>query len=86
MHDGWREHHLLNDYVTAMRHRIDDLDGEERAAADEWLSWAVHHVQDMNPLRQRLALPPDPEPTPEVLKPYMRGLSPYGPAVGSSWR
>lgn len=61
-----------------MRHCIDDLDGVERAAADEGISWAEHQLQDLNPLTQRLALPPNPEPTPEALKSYMRGLSPCG--------
>jgi hypothetical protein len=47
--------------------------------AGEWLSWAEQHVSRTDPLAGRLAMPADPDPAPEALKPFLRGWSPYGP-------
>ena len=52
---------------------------EERAAAQDWLNWISQHRQTLDPLRQPLRMPPDPKPTGEDLRPFLRGWSPYGP-------
>ncbi|WP_371407115.1 hypothetical protein OHA10_16615 [Kribbella sp. NBC_00662] len=78
----WRRNQLLGDYIAAMQQRVASLDGAEQAAAREWVQWARDHHQRSNPLNQRLAFPADPDPSPEAIKPYMRGLSPYGPDNG----
>lgn len=82
----WHQSQLLGDYIAAMQQRIASLEGDEQAAAREWVEWAKDHHQRSNPLNQRLALPADPDPSPEAIKPYMRGLSPYGPDNGLGWR
>ncbi|WP_132154855.1 hypothetical protein [Kribbella antiqua] len=82
----WHQNQLLGDYIVAMQQRVASLDGDEQAAAREWAEWARDHHQRSNPLNQRLALPADPDPSPEAIKPYMRGLSPYGPDNGLGWR
>jgi hypothetical protein len=82
----WRKNQLIGDYIAAMQQRVASLDGDEQAAAREWVEWARDHHQQSNPLNQRLALPADPDPSPEAIKPYMRGLSPYGPDNGLGWR
>ncbi|MFI6827612.1 hypothetical protein ACIBG5_10970 [Kribbella sp. NPDC050241] len=82
----WHQNLLLGDYIAAMQERVASLDGDEQAAAREWVEWAKERHQQSNPLNQRLALPADPDPSPEAIKPYMRGLSPYGPDNGFGWR
>lgn len=76
----WRTATELDSYLTEMRKVVDaTTDEQERRAAEEWLSWATTYRATIDPLQQRLALPPDPEPTPEALKPHLHGWSPYGP-------
>lgn len=45
-----------------------------------WLDRARQHRKQADPLRQPLRLLPDPEFTADVIAPFMRGWSPYGPA------
>ena len=54
-------------------------DGQERAAAAAWVAWADDYRRSIDPLQQSLRLPPDPQPTPEALRPHMPGWTPYGP-------
>lgn len=82
----WRTANQLREYLAALAHTVEAIDDpEKRAAASEWLSWATNHAARLDPLNQDLAMPPDPEPTPEALKPHLRGWSPYGPHRGRAW-
>lgn len=83
--DTWHRTHQLNAYIDAMRAHVETLDGDERAAAHEWLTWAYAHTTRSNPLNRRLQMPPDPDITPDALKPHMRGLSPHGPENRYGW-
>ena len=56
---------------------------EDRTQAQEWLAWAREWVQLSDPLIGPLRMPEIPDPKPEDLKPYLGGLSPYGPS--SAW-
>jgi hypothetical protein len=80
--DRW---HRANDplaYLDAMRRRIADLvDPKEVAAAQEWSAWVEHYVATVSPLSKPLMLPTPPKSTPDSLKPYLNGLSPYGPGI-----
>lgn len=81
--EQWEQANQLDAYLHAMVQRVEELDGEEeKTAAAEWLTWAKEYRQRLEPLRQTLRLPADPEFTPDALAPFMRGMSPYGP---SSW-
>lgn len=83
---NWRTANQLRDYLAALANTVEAIDDpDNRAAASEWLSWATNHAARLDPLNYGLAMPPDPEPTPEALKPHLRGWSPYGPQRGRAW-
>ena len=75
----WHDAQRLDAYLHAMQARVADLDPCEQQAAREWLAWAQQHRKRLDPLGQPLRLPPDPEFAPDVIAPFMRGWSPYGP-------
>ncbi|MFC8796893.1 hypothetical protein ACFT2C_04120 [Promicromonospora sp. NPDC057138] len=77
--DAWQRHHALGEYLAAMAEKIDQLEGEERAAAEEWLVWSQQRAQRLDPLNGTLAVPRFPDPTSDELKPFLKGWSPYGP-------
>ena len=78
--EQWKQANEVDSYVRAMAARIEALEGKERTAAKEWLDWARGFRVRIDPLGQRLAMPPDPALTPDTLAPFMRGLPPFGPA------
>jgi hypothetical protein len=78
--DQWRRARELDDYLAALRARIGSLQGAQAEAAQAWLEWASGYRERLDPLSRPLRLPDDPEPTAEALRPFMRGLSPYGPS------
>ena len=72
----------IDDYLSEMRVAVAAItDQQAKADAACWLAWISEHRQSIDPLRQ-IAMPPDPEPSPADLKPFLRGWSPYGP---DSW-
>lgn len=83
--DTWHRAHQLVTYLDAMRDHVSTLDGDERTAADDWLTWANGYAHRINPLQRDLRMPPDPDVTHEALKPHMQGLSPYGPENRLGW-
>ncbi|CAI7978113.1 conserved hypothetical protein [Frankia sp. Hr75.2] len=76
---AWRHAGQLREYIVAMEERIASMDGAEAETAAEWLSWATEHVARIDPLGTRLAMPVDPEPKADELKPFLGRWSPYGP-------
>ncbi len=85
--ERWQRAQQLGEYLHAMEAHIATLHGEAAASATEWLTWARAHVDTLNPLTgdPALRLPDTPDPTPDALKPFMRGLSPYGPERTYGW-
>jgi hypothetical protein len=79
--DRWHEAQRLKAYLGAMEASVAGLGADERQAAEEWLAWARQYRDHVDPLGEQLRLPPDPEFTAEVIAPFMRGLSPYGPGT-----
>jgi hypothetical protein len=71
----------LEEYLTAMGERLLTLAGEEKVAAEAWLRWGRQYRSQLDPLRQPFALPANPKFTPDLLAPFMHGLSPYGPGL-----
>ncbi|MFK0015481.1 hypothetical protein [Streptomyces sp. NPDC091027] len=70
----------MTEYVDALRLHASTLpSGPERDGAEAWIAWADGHVRRLNPLNGTLGLPDIPEPRADELKPFPRGLSPYGP-------
>jgi hypothetical protein len=73
---AWQEARAIREYLTA----LEETHGMSGAAA-EWIAWIRARVEHLDPLRRRPAMPDIPEPSPEDLKPFLDGLSPYWPPV-----
>jgi hypothetical protein len=58
-----RAHRELAKHVDAVKLHAERLEPEPAAAAHQWISLAVQHLQATDPLRQPLRLPDAPEPT-----------------------
>jgi hypothetical protein len=78
----WQHARELDDYLSALATHVATLTGQERSEADEWVAWVRDYRRDIDPLNHQLRLPSDPKFTSEVIKPFMGGLSPYGPNGG----
>lgn len=76
---AWQRYHALGEYLAAMAEKIGQLEGEDLAAAEEWLIWSQQYAQRLDPLNGPLAVPRFPDPTSDELKPFLNGWSPYGP-------
>lgn len=79
----WQEAAVLSAYCMALERRIGELDGavDESAldSARRWLEWARGYVRSIDPLSRIPKMPHTREPTPEELRPHLRGWSPHGP-------
>ena len=70
----------IDEYLSALRDHMESLaDPDDLSAAHEWEEWVSTHRAGLDPFTERVGMPSVPEPKPENLKPFMRGLSPYGP-------
>lgn len=79
--ERWKQANEIDAYLHAMAARVDELEGDERTDAEAWLAWVREYRTRIDPLGKRLSVTPDPEFTADALRPFMRGLSPYGPAT-----
>jgi hypothetical protein len=78
---------FLQDQVTAWRLAADIrsfCSAARRAAghseeAKTWLAWATNHADAIDPLSEAVVVPQSREPSPDELRPYLRGWNPYGP-------
>jgi hypothetical protein len=77
--ENWQLASQVDAYLAAMVDRIAVLDGDEHAAATEWIAWAREYQTRLDPLNGPLAIPADPRFTPDALAPFMRGLPAYEP-------
>lgn len=79
----WQESAALSAYCTALERRIGELHGgvDEPTLSQtrRWLEWARAHVRSIDPLSELPKMPDVREPTPEELKPCLRGGSPDEP-------
>lgn len=79
----WREAIALGEYCDALERRLAELgsvlDGPALESAVRWLEWARMYAQAMDPLNQPPGMPVPRDPTPEELKPHLKGWSFYGP-------
>jgi hypothetical protein len=71
---AWREANELRAYVTA----LEEAHGEDPASA-EWIEWVQGYVERCDPLNSSQQPPTPDEIKPDDLKPFLGGLSPYGP-------
>jgi hypothetical protein len=69
----WRYAAEVREYACAVQEAANELaDLDEKRATSEWASWACAHADVIDPLRQQLRIPDDPEPTPDALRPFLR--------------
>ncbi|WP_327357662.1 hypothetical protein [Streptomyces sp. NBC_01304] len=78
----WQEAAVLGAYCDALERCLAQLCGtaDESAleSAGRWLEWAREFTQSIDPLNRLPEIPTPREPTPDELKPHLRGWSPYG--------
>ena len=72
----WQHADAIHAYCDAVETRHGEAALVADAGAREWLAFARAHAERLQSLP---SMPADPEPTPEALKPYLGGLSLYGP-------
>jgi hypothetical protein len=72
---AWQEANAIRAYLNA----LEEVHGDRPSAA-EWIAWIRDHLDSLDPLLAEQCMPEAPEPGPEDLKPFLDGLSPYGPS------
>lgn len=78
----WEQTCLLRRYIGVLSDLVDQLEeGEARSKAQAWVSWCTKHVASIDPLRQPIEAPEPLDPKPELLAPFMQGMSPYRPSI-----
>lgn len=78
--DRWLQTRYLRDYLVALDTQIAGMDSKgDVEAARQWQRCASEYVDNIDPLAQPLAMPHPPKPSPDALKPFMKGWNPYGP-------
>ncbi|GAB2901731.1 hypothetical protein GCM10027074_78560 [Streptomyces deserti] len=79
----WREAVVIGEYCDALERRLAELDGDlgEQALHSTrlWLEWARAYVRGIDPLLNPPGMPTPRDPTPDELKPYLKGWSPHAP-------
>jgi F0F1-type ATP synthase epsilon subunit len=79
---------ILRDQVTAWRLAADirsfcsaarGANGGRSEETEAWLLWAMDYAHDIDPLSAAPVMPQSREPSPDELRPYLRGWNPYGP-------
>lgn len=73
-----REAAALSEYCDALERRLDELGGAldeaDPAAPRRWLEWARGYAQAIDPLNQPRRMPTPRDPTPEEVRPHLRGM------------
>ncbi|WP_435246836.1 hypothetical protein [Streptomyces sp. NRRL F-5630] len=79
----WRESALIGEYCDALERRLEvmEADGDQQPTGSQlrWLEWARRYARDIDPLRQPPGMPTPCEPSPDDLRPYLKGWSAYEP-------
>ncbi|MFF9171769.1 MULTISPECIES: hypothetical protein [unclassified Streptomyces] len=75
---AWQEATAIRAYCTALEESQDTLAGAPEAVA-AWIAWARAHADRIDPIPRTPGLPEPPAITPEDLRPYLHGWSPYEP-------
>jgi hypothetical protein len=78
---GWKLAADIRAFCAAARGRCWQQTGASDAQQVEaWLTWATDYADAIDPLVGALRMPESPEPSPDELRPYLRGWNPYGPS------
>lgn len=68
----------IDQYLAGLQAVVKD-GGEQSAGARQWTDWIDSYRQEIDPLRHPLGMPAVRDPSPEDLRPFLNGWSPYGP-------
>jgi len=74
---AWRFAEDIRAWSSATRAILSDRDGCD--GTNEWLAWADAYADRIDPILRPMGMPTTPKPTPESLRPFLDGWSPYGP-------
>lgn len=73
---AWTEARALRSYLDVLEAAYGDA-----PASAEWIAWIRRYVDEhVDPLASPPVMPAEPEVRPDDLKPFLGGLSPYGPS------
>ncbi|MFG2402590.1 hypothetical protein [Streptomyces lydicus] len=80
--DAWNEAGRIRAYCDALDQHISTaLTGspEDQQSVTEWITWARNYADRIDPVHRLPGIPKEPPVSPEDLRPYLNGWSPYGP-------
>lgn len=69
----------IDQYLAGLRAVLQDAGEQQPAGAREWTDWIGSYRQEIDPLRRPPVMPAIHDPSPEDLRPFLNGWSPYGP-------
>jgi len=69
----------IDQYLAGLRAVLQDAGEQQPAGAPEWTDWIASYRQEIDPLRHPQVVPAVRHPSPEDLRPFLNGWSPYGP-------
>jgi hypothetical protein len=73
---AWNEARALRAYLDALEEKYSSA-----PESAEWIAWVRRYVDErLDPLASPPVMPAEPEARPDDLKPFLDGLSPYGPS------
>ena len=73
------ERRRIGAFCDELERAAKHTDDARAAELREWAAWARAYADGGDPLQSRPLVPPDPDPRPEDLRPYLGRWSPYGP-------
>jgi hypothetical protein len=65
--------------LSIKREVLQNADRLQPAGAREWTDWIASYRHEIDPMRHPPVMPAVREPSPEDLRPFLNGWSPYGP-------
>jgi hypothetical protein len=68
----------IDQYLAELRAALHDTGKQQPARAPEWTDWIASYQQEIDPLRHPPVMPAVRDPSPEDLRPFLNGWSPYG--------
>lgn len=79
--EAWQEAARVRSYCDALQHHLARTPATEADthATLEWITWARSYADGIDPLAASPRAPAPPEITPEALRPFLYGWSPYKP-------
>lgn len=81
----WRRAVQVREFCDAAEVKFGSMSDQLAEAFSDWLSWAREYADGLDPLREPPKIPDDPEYiNPDDLRPFLGGLSPYGPGDSRS--